>query len=305
MESEYLLSGRIVLTTETPMRKSIATATSGLLLAGLAVLSVHVAPPAAAGETAIAIKATELEPSPNPSLAYNRMAEQMGLFAKHGLVLQLGPGLGGGGPARVQAVVTNNTDVATSDIISVLGGIYSGAKIKILMVMTPYGDEQVWGQSKYKTLKDAEGESWGVASLGGAQRFNDQMAIQGMGLPADAFKWVAIPGGDGPRLQALETGRTQLATLSHVGAALAQAKGYTTHIHVLVPHTSKYTPPIPRLVIVAQESWIKAHQDAAQRYVEMMLDAMRQWQDNPQSWVTPGAAIFAKSGLSSAQLQAV
>ncbi len=95
-----------------------------------------------------------------------------------------GPKLGGGGPARVQAIVTGNSEVATSDIISVMGGIYSGAKIKILMVMTPYGDEEVWGQDKYKTLKDAEGQSWGVASLGGAQRFNAQMTVEGHGIQA-------------------------------------------------------------------------------------------------------------------------
>ena len=75
--------------------------------------------------------------------------------------------------------------------------IYSGADLKVLMVMTPYGDEQIWGAKKYKTLKDAKGQPWAVASLGGAQRFNAQMAVQGMGLATDAFRWTAIAGADG------------------------------------------------------------------------------------------------------------
>ncbi len=174
----------------------------------------------AADGAGITITATELTPIPNPSLAYNRMAQAMGLFAKHGLVFKLGPQLAGGGPARVQAVVTDNTDVATADIIAAMGGIYSGAKIKVLMVMTPYGDEEVWGQKKYKTMKDAVGQTWAIASLGGAQRFNGQMAVQGMGLDPNAFRWVAIGGGDGPALQALDSGRTQLASLSHLGAEI-------------------------------------------------------------------------------------
>ena len=95
------------------------------------------------------------------------------------------------------------------------------------MVMTPYGDEEVWGQDKYKTLKDAEGQSWGVASLGGAQRFNAQMTAEGMGYKSDAFQWIAISGADAARLEALDTGRTQLTSLSHLGAALAEAKGFT------------------------------------------------------------------------------
>ena len=102
------------------------------------------------------------------------------------------------------------------------------------MVMTPYGDEEVWGQDKYKTLKDAEGQSWGVASLGGAQRFNAQMTVEGMGFKSDAFQWIAISGTDAARLEALDTGRTQLTNLSHLGAALAEAKGFTKQVHILV-----------------------------------------------------------------------
>jgi ABC-type nitrate/sulfonate/bicarbonate transport system substrate-binding protein len=256
-----------------------------------------------AGSAAIPIRATELIPTPNPSLAYNTMAQAMGLFAKHGLVLQMGPKLGGGGPVRVQAVVTNTTDVAISDLISVMGGIYSGANIKILLVMTPYGDEEIWGLTKYKTMKDAVGQTWGVASLGGAQRFNAQMAVEGMGFKADSFQFVPIPGADGPRLEAMDTGRTQLGSLSHLGAALAAAKGYTKEVHMLVPHTAKYTPPIPRLVVVAREDWIKNNEEAATRYVEMMLDAGRQWEDNAGAWVDPAQKIFSNSGLNAEQLK--
>jgi ABC-type nitrate/sulfonate/bicarbonate transport system substrate-binding protein len=278
-----------------------------VFLAGIAAV-VAGAPAVSTAQTAagslITVKATELEPPPDPSLAFNRMADAMGLFAKYGLALELGPALGGGGPARVQAVVTNNTDVATSDIISVLGGIYSGANIKILMVMTPYGDEEVWGQNKYQTLKAAVGQTWGVASLGGAQRFNAQMTAQGMGFEPDAFQWVAISGADGARLEALDTGRTQLTNLSHLGAALAEAKGFAKEVHVVVLHSSQHTPPIPRLVVVAQSSWLKDHQDAATRYVETMLDANRKWQDQASSWVTAAAKIYSESGLDNEQLQA-
>ncbi len=250
------------------------------------------------------IKATELEPTPDPSLSFNSMADAMGLFKKYGLALEPGPKLGGGGPARVQAVVTGNTEVATSDIISVMGGIYSGAKIKILMVMTPYGDEEIWGQDKYKTLRDAEGQSWGVASLGGAQRFNAQLAAEGMGFKPSAFQWVAISGTDAARLEALDTGRTQLTNLSHLGAALAEAKGFTKQVHALVQHTSKYTPPVPRLVVVAQSDWLKTHQEEATRYVELMLDANRQWEDNANSWIDAAKKIYQEAGLNDQQMHA-
>lgn len=287
-------------------RALLHRAALSLFVASAAVLAVGV--PMAAHAQAAAkpatVKATELEPTPDPSLSFNEMANAMGLFAKYGLTYEAGPKLGGGGPARVQAVVTGNTEVATSDIISVMGGVYSGAKIKILMVMTPYGDEEVLGLNKYKTLKDAEGQAWGVASLGGAQRFNAQMTVEGMGFKPDAFRWTAISGADAARLQALDTGRTQLTSLSHLGVMLAEAKGYTKQIHVLVEHTSKYTPPVPRLVVVASTDWLKSHQDVATRYVEMMLDANRQWENSADSWVAAAGKIYKEAGLNDKQLHA-
>lgn len=289
--------------------KSLRTA-ARVLLAGTGVLLVAALGIWSSGKAEsatnapIAIRATGLVPIPDPSLSYNSMAQVMGLFAKHGLTLQPGPKLGGGGPVRVQAVVTGSTDVAVSDIIAALGGIYSGAKIKVLLVMTPYGDEEVWGQRKYNTMKQALGQSWAVASLGGAQRFNAQMTAEGMGFKPDAFHFVPIPGSDAPRLQALDTGRVQLGSISHLGAALAAAKGFTKRIHVILPHTAKYTPPIPRIVIIARSDWIKAHPAAATRYVETMLDAGRQWEDNPEAWIKPAEKILPNSGLSAQQFKA-
>jgi len=267
---------------------------------GAAALAVSSAPVRA---QALPVTVTELEPIPNPSIAYDRMAIAMGLPQKHGLDLKLGPDLAGGGPERIQAVVTNNTDLAISDIIAAMGSIHSGAKVKVLMVMTPYGDEEVWGQNKYQSVKDAQGQTWGVASLAGAQRFNAQMAVQGLGLAADAFRWVAVGGGDGPNLQSLESGRIQLGSLSHLGAVQAEAKGLTKTIHVVMAHTAKYTPPVPRLVVVARSEWLKDHQAAATDYVEMVLDMMRQWNDNAQAWVKPAAAIFTNSGMDEKQLE--
>lgn len=282
-------------TTITLARVAVAVVLGAALVAGPASVRAQAANPS--------ITVTELEPIPNPSIAYDRMAIAMGLPQKHGLDLKLGPDLAGGGPERIQAVVTNNTDLATSDIIAAMGSIHSGAKIKVLLVMTPYGDEEVWGQNKYQTIKDAEGQTWGVASLAGAQRFNAQMAVQGLGLGPDAFRWFAVGGGDGPNLQALESGRIQLGSISHLGAVQAEAKGLTKTIHVLLPHTAKYTPPVPRLVVVGRSDWLKDHQAAATAYVEMVLDMMRQWEDNAQSWVKPAAAIFTNSGMDDQQLQ--
>jgi ABC-type nitrate/sulfonate/bicarbonate transport system substrate-binding protein len=82
---------------------------------------------------------------------------------------------------------------------------------------------------------------------------------------------------------------------------LARVKGLTKKVRLLVPHTSKFTPPVPRIVIVAKTDWLKTHQKAATRYVETMLDEGRQWEKNSASWVNPAQKIW-NSGLNDAQL---
>ncbi len=69
-------------------------------------------------------------------------------------------------------------------------------------------------------------------------------------------------------------------------------------------HSAKYTPPMPRLVVVAQTDWLKTHQDEATRYVELMLDANRQWENNADSWVDAAKKIYPEAGLNDQQLHA-
>jgi ABC-type nitrate/sulfonate/bicarbonate transport system substrate-binding protein len=70
-----------------------------------------------------------------------------------------------------------------------------------------------------------------------------------------------------------------------------------------VPHTAKYTPPVPRLVVVARDAWLKDHQATAVAYVEMVLDMMRQWENDSQAWVKPATAIFTNSGMDAHQFE--
>lgn len=68
-----------------PLRHTAAV----LVLAGAAV-AIAMAPTVSRAQTAgtpTAIKATELEPTPDPSLSFNSMADAMGEFGKYGLKL--------------------------------------------------------------------------------------------------------------------------------------------------------------------------------------------------------------------------
>ena len=109
------------------------------------------------------------------------------------------------------------------------------------------------GPEQIQTLKDAVGQSWGVASLGGAQRFNAQMTVEGMGFKRRRFSLSRSRAPTRRGLEALDTGRDQLASLSHLGAMHRRSQGlHQDKSTSSIPHTAKYTPPVPRLVVVAQ-----------------------------------------------------
>lgn len=57
-------------------------------------------------------------------------------------------------------------------------------------------------------------------------------------------------------------------------------------------------------MIVAREDWIKSHEAEATRYVETMLDAGRQWENDANTWVNPTQKLFANGGLNAQQLVA-
>ena len=64
------------------------------------------------------------------------------------------------------------------------------------------------------------------------------------------------------------------------------------------------TCPALCLVVVAQTDWLKAHQDEATRYVELMLDANRQWENNADLWVDAAKKIYPEAGLNDQELHA-
>ncbi len=229
----------------------------------------------------------------------------MGLFEKYGLKLDLGPKLGGGGPARVQAVVTDNTEVATSDIISVLGGIYSGAKIKILMVMTPYGDEEVWGHEQVQDAQGRRGPDLGrrqprrrptLQCADDGRRHGLQVRRVPMGRHIRRRR--GAPGGIGYRPHAAD--QPVASRCGDWPKPRASPSKSTSSCC-----TPRSTPRRSRgLSWWRRRAGSRTHQDVATRYVEMMLDANRQWQNNASSWVDAAAKIYQGSGLDDQQLHA-
>lgn len=265
------------------MRKLFTFITAVLLVAVYG----SVATPAPAP---LKVVAMELTPTEDPSLSFFRMAAAMDIYKQYGLDPVI-KAAGGGGPAKVQALVAGEADVAVSDIIAAFSAVYEGTDVRVIFVPTARYGSPIFAQKDYKTLADAKGKQWGIASLGGSQRFYSTLVVRALGLSEKDYLWQAV-GGSATAVPALVNRRVEVATITPTAAPLIRKMADAGNVHTLIQNTAKFTPPFPNFVIIARNRWVERNAEAAERLVAMFLDASRQWSSRPDSWLNPSAKIF-------------
>ncbi|HVA23365.1 MAG TPA: ABC transporter substrate-binding protein [Chloroflexota bacterium] len=251
------------------------------------------AKPAASGAAAAApikLRAMELTPVPDPMLSYNQMAQDLGLFQKHGLDVEILKA-GGGGPAKVQTIVANSADIATTDVVSMYGGISQGAAIQALFVPAANYGTAVIAQKQYTTVAQLKGKQLATPSLEGAGRFLASIAFQHFGVKDSDIKWLAI-SGTSQELAAVLAGRVAGATLGQTAIPLVQDGPNAQQINILIPSTTAYTPTWPNFEFIAQKQWLQKNPEAARRYVATMLDMARTLAKDQQAYSRVAHQVF-------------
>jgi ABC-type nitrate/sulfonate/bicarbonate transport system substrate-binding protein len=238
------------------------------------------ASPAAAAKPATAkpanvLKTTalELNPTPDPIVAFIDDTQDLGLFTQNGLEVDI-KRAGGGGPAKVQALVAGEADVAVSDIIAGFSATYEGTDVRAIFVSSARYGWVVASKQKYTAPEQLKGQQIGVPSLGGSSRFGGTLTFKAFGVADSDVQWQAI-GGTTQLLQAQFAGRTEAVVISPMAIPLLKGPE-AADTKILVENSAQYTPPFPNFVILARNSWVEANPEAADRYVKSFLDASRQ-----------------------------
>jgi len=232
----------------------------------------------------------ELTPVPDPTLSYNQIAQDLGLFEKHGLDVEILKA-GGGGPAKVQTIVANSADIATTDVVSMYGGISQGAAIQALFVSAANYGTAVIAQKPYTTVAELKGKQLATPSLEGAGRFLASIAFQHFGVKDQDIKWLAI-SGTSQELAAVLSGRVAGASLGQTAIPLVQDGPNAQQINVLIPSTTAYTPTWPNFEFIAQKQWLQKNPEAARRYVAAMLDMARTLAKDQQTYSRVAHQVF-------------
>lgn len=222
--------------------------------------------------TPIKSVALELNPTPDPLVAWVDVTEELGLFKKNGLDLEV-KRAGGGGPAKVQALVAGEADIAVSDIIAAFSGVYEGTDVRVIFVPSARYGWAVTAKKQYTAIEQLKGQRVGVPSLGGSSRFGGILTFKAFGLSDKDIKWAAV-GGTSQMLAAQFAGQVEAAILSPTAIPLVKGPD-AANTHILLPNTAVHTPPFPNFVIIARNEWVQKNPDAAQRYVKSFVDMSR------------------------------
>jgi NitT/TauT family transport system substrate-binding protein len=154
------------------------------------------------------------------------VAQEQGIFAKHGIEAQLI--LIRGGPTLVASLLTGDIQLAFTSGVSVLGAAAQGVDVKMLTSISSLVSWKLIANPQIKKPEELRGKRFGVQSIVGSTWMYAMLALEQLGLEPKRDKITFLPIGDPVTIgHALEAGRIDAAVLDPaLGRRLAN-KGFS------------------------------------------------------------------------------
>jgi NitT/TauT family transport system substrate-binding protein len=264
------------------------TATMRKLFAGVlgAVLLAGVAPHAQAQTTAIPVTVLT---SPADSAAEIYIGKDLGIFAKHGLDVDIEPGTNGS--AIAAAVAGNAVDIGYSDLVTLAKGYLKGipfvaiAPAAIWTSTAPVAGLVVLVNSPITSAKDLAGKVIAVPGLGTLAEYSPRAWIDQNGGDSTTAKFTEMPYPTMPA--ALTAGRIDVAYISEPFLALVKKD-----VRVLGYSHNAIAKQFLQSAWFTTPQWAKDHPDAVRRFAAAMRETAI-WA-NQKANLPKSAEILAK-----------
>lgn len=224
----------------------------------------------------------ELVPVTDPMVSFFTLANELGVFQKNGLDVEV-KASGGGAPQKIRALIAGEADIVTSDIIVSMSSVYEGGNFKVIMVPSARYGAAIIANKQFKDVADLKGHQWGVPSIGGSARFLTELVLEANGISSDDVKWLAM-GGTGEALPKIFTGRVDVGTLTPSALPLLNTPE-AKDVHVLIENTAAVTPPFPNFNFVAKTEFLQQNPETAYRFVKAMIEMNRIFHNEPEKYI--------------------
>src|SRR5688572_3784171 len=154
------------------------------------------------------------------------VAQEQGIFAKHGVAAQLI--LIRGGSTLVASLLTGEIQAAFTSGVSVLGAAAQGVDVKMLTSISSRVSWKLIASPQIKRAEELRGKRFGVQSIVGSTWMYAMLALEQLGLDPKRDNITFLPIGDAVTIShALESGRIDAAVLDPALSRRLTSKGFS------------------------------------------------------------------------------
>jgi NitT/TauT family transport system substrate-binding protein len=234
--------------------------------------------PAASPTAAAAGRATSAESSGEPTkliVSYSQVtgneiplwvAYEAGIFQQNGLAPELRLIEGNKGIAALLAGETQFADIGGSQTLAAAA---NGADLTILGIIGPKFPFLFMVPASIQSADDLRGKNVGVSTIGDSSDIATRLALPRLGLDPNTDVTIVATGSSQNRRTALLNGALQGGMATMPESLSLEAQGF----HTLVDLTALDLPTATQGE-VAQRSYVAAHPDVAQRFMDSFVEAV-------------------------------
>ncbi len=201
------------------------------------------------------------------------VAAEAGIFKKNGLNVNLT--LISGGSRTMAGLLSGDIQISQQGGSEALSSTAGGASLTVLATLAPVYPYKVEVQASIQSPGDLKGKKVGVSGVGGSSDVATHVALPKIGLDPEKDVTIVAVESHANRTAALLSGAIAGAVDDPPDSVMLESHG----LHPLVDLASLKLPAA-NTVIVVQKSWLSGHHDAAQKYIDSIVQAIAYMKKN-------------------------
>lgn len=221
--------------------------------------------------------------SDSGGISAHELARELGYFEGTGISFE-NIGYSSGGPESLFALASGSVDIGSAATPAIINSIASGNDFVAAYPTNGINDQvqsifQVLEDSPIKTLKDIEGKTIAVNTLGAHLDHTVREALRSVGLPPNSVNLVVVPG---PQLeQVLRSGQVDIAAFGYWQTTFEGAASAKGGLRAVFDDTD-ILGEIAGGFTVLRRDWVDEHPQAAQDFAKQSARALDYARENPE-----------------------
>ena len=202
----------------------------------------------------------------NATQAFLWVAQEKGIFAKHGLegeLLYINSGT-----MNIAALVGGSVQIAGGGPVSIEARL-RGVKLTILGNPLPWLASNLVSYPDIKSIADLPGKIAGISRFGSSTDQGFRYLFRKNGFNVDRDLKMLQMGGDASRIGALKAGTIHYTFLGAAATNQARAQGFR-----VLATAQQMAIPFPWTSVVVEETWLNKNRELAYRYMRCATESI-------------------------------